>query len=198
MGADWIGLNFDPLSPRYVSPGVAAEIIAALPDSLLVSSDGGVTWAPRHTPFFTEVYQISAAGQVLLAGTSRGLFRSEDQGATWYSAKSGLPAASITAVAIDPVTGKLAFAYEYGNVYESRDAGKTWQAYDQDGLGGALVRSFAVTAQGPHNLLAVTATRGIFLRDLDESAEPRSNISAVDLRKDRYVPNQQNDKTPAF
>jgi phosphoribosylanthranilate isomerase len=31
LGADWIGLNFHPPSPRWVAPGVAAEIVAALP-----------------------------------------------------------------------------------------------------------------------------------------------------------------------
>jgi phosphoribosylanthranilate isomerase len=30
-GADWIGLNFHPASPRRVYPGAAAEIVAALP-----------------------------------------------------------------------------------------------------------------------------------------------------------------------
>jgi phosphoribosylanthranilate isomerase len=30
-GADWIGLNFHPASPRRVDPGAAAEIVAALP-----------------------------------------------------------------------------------------------------------------------------------------------------------------------
>jgi phosphoribosylanthranilate isomerase len=30
-GADWLGLNFHPPSPRYVEPATAAEIIAALP-----------------------------------------------------------------------------------------------------------------------------------------------------------------------
>lgn len=30
-GADWVGLNFHPPSPRYVTPAVAAEIVAALP-----------------------------------------------------------------------------------------------------------------------------------------------------------------------
>ena len=35
-GADWIGLNFHPASPRYVEPSRAAEIIALLPASLSV------------------------------------------------------------------------------------------------------------------------------------------------------------------
>lgn len=33
MGAQWIGLNFHPASPRYVRPAEAAAIIAALPSS---------------------------------------------------------------------------------------------------------------------------------------------------------------------
>ncbi|MGP0066387.1 MAG: phosphoribosylanthranilate isomerase [Isosphaeraceae bacterium] len=36
MGADWIGLNFHPGSPRYIERGVASEIIDALPDSMTV------------------------------------------------------------------------------------------------------------------------------------------------------------------
>ena len=31
-GADWIGLNFHPFSPRRVDPALAAEIVAALPE----------------------------------------------------------------------------------------------------------------------------------------------------------------------
>jgi phosphoribosylanthranilate isomerase len=31
LGADWIGLNFHPRSPRRVEPAVAAEIVVALP-----------------------------------------------------------------------------------------------------------------------------------------------------------------------
>lgn len=33
-GADWIGLNFHPPSPRCVTPESAAEILAALPDGV--------------------------------------------------------------------------------------------------------------------------------------------------------------------
>ena len=36
MGADWIGLNFHPGSPRYVEQSIAAAIIAALPDTVAV------------------------------------------------------------------------------------------------------------------------------------------------------------------
>ena len=35
-GADWIGLNFHPASPRRIAPAVAAEIVAALPATCAV------------------------------------------------------------------------------------------------------------------------------------------------------------------
>jgi phosphoribosylanthranilate isomerase len=36
MGADWIGLNFHPASPRYVERSIAAEIIDSLPERVSV------------------------------------------------------------------------------------------------------------------------------------------------------------------
>jgi phosphoribosylanthranilate isomerase len=36
LGADWIGLNFHPASPRYVDPDVASAIVEALPRRVTV------------------------------------------------------------------------------------------------------------------------------------------------------------------
>ncbi len=176
----------------------AESVVAVLAHSLLISNDDGITWTRRHLPFFCEVYDVAAVDGLLLAGTSRGVFRSDDGAATWQASRSGLPPASITSVAIDPVSKTRAFAFEYGNIYESRDAGITWHRDPEAGLGGAFVRNFAIPSQGPHNLIAVTATRGIYVRPLDESKPTPTSFSNIDTRKDLYAPNQQNDKTPAL
>jgi photosystem II stability/assembly factor-like uncharacterized protein len=176
----------------------AREALALTAGRLLVSQDDGATWTPRHLPFFSDVYGVAASGKVILAGTSRGVFRSEDGAMTWQAAESGLPIASVTSVTMDRGDSNLAFAFEFGNFYESRDGGKTWRRSEEEGLGGAFVRNLAITSQGPRHLLAVTATRGIFVRELDGERLTSSEFPEVDLRKDRYVENQQNDKTPAF
>ncbi len=195
-GQTWTLSNFTGQPVRSLQCG--ESVVARLNDTFMLSRDGGATWAPRHLPFFAQTYDLAGAGSLFIAGTSRGLFRSEDAGLTWREAQHGLPAASITAVAVDPVTGTLAYAYEFGHVYQSADSGKNWQRFDQDGLGGATIRSFSVTTQGAHNLLAVTSTRGIYVREIGKGETSRSSFTAVEFRKDGYVPNQQNDKSPAF
>ena len=176
----------------------AGEALALVPGRLLVSQDDGATWTVRHLPFFSEVYGVAASGNIILAGTSRGVFRSQDGATTWYASQAGLPKASVTSVAMDRADPNLAFAFEYGSFYESRDGGKTWRRSEEEGLGGAYVRNLAITSQGPRHLLAVTATRGIFVRELDGEKLTSSSFPEIDLRKDRYDENQQNDKTPAF
>jgi photosystem II stability/assembly factor-like uncharacterized protein len=175
----------------------ASEALALLHGRLLVSQDDGATWLTRHLPFFSDVYAVAASGNTILAGTSRGVFRSEDGAMTWQASQAGLPSASVTAVAMDKADARLAFAFEYGNFYESRDGGRTWRRSEEEGLGGAFVRNLAITSQGPRHLLAVTATRGIFVRELDGEKLTSSGYPEIDLRKDRYE-NQQNDKAPAF
>lgn len=196
-GQTWTLSNFtgQPVQSLQCSD---SSVIARLNDKFMLSNDGGATWGPRHLPFFAQTYDLAGAGPVFIAGTSRGLFRSDDSGMTWHAAIAGLPVDSITAVAIDPVTRTLAYAYEFGHVYQSSDAGRTWQHFDQEGLGGATIKSFSVTTQGAHNLLAVTSTRGIYVREIGKGETSRSGITAFDFRKDGYVPNQQNDKSPAF
>jgi len=176
----------------------AGEALALGDGRLLVSQDDGATWTTRHLPFFSEVYAVAASGKVILAGTSRGVFRSLDGAMTWQAAQGGLPTASVTSVAMDKSDPNLAFAFEYGSFYESRDGGRTWRRSEEDGLGGAFVRNLAITSQGPRHLLAVTATRGIFVRELDGGRLTSSGSPEIELGKDRYVENQQNDKTPAF
>ena len=63
-GADWIGLNFHPGSPRYVEPARAAEIIAALPASLSVVG----VFVDRPAQEVAEVAERLGIGIVQLHG----------------------------------------------------------------------------------------------------------------------------------
>jgi photosystem II stability/assembly factor-like uncharacterized protein len=68
----------------------------------------------------------------LYAGTSAGLFKSTDGGASWTEANSGLPA-GIVSLVIDPQNTSTIYAAIYssaylnGGVYKSTDGGANWK-----------------------------------------------------------------------
>lgn len=64
LGADWIGFNFWPRSRRYVAPRAAAEIVAALPPSILPV---GVFVDPSAAEL-AEVVRVSGVRAVQLHG----------------------------------------------------------------------------------------------------------------------------------
>ncbi len=66
-GADWIGLNFHPGSPRYVRPEEAAAIVAALPDS--VAAVG--VFVDRPAEQVAELAERLGSGSSSCTGRSR-------------------------------------------------------------------------------------------------------------------------------
>jgi phosphoribosylanthranilate isomerase len=67
LGADWIGLNFHPPSPRYVAPELAAAIVAALPAS---ASAVGV-FVDRPAQEVAEAAARAGIGIIQLHGQER-------------------------------------------------------------------------------------------------------------------------------
>jgi photosystem II stability/assembly factor-like uncharacterized protein len=81
---------------------------------------GGLT---RH-----HVTSISAQDHSLLAGTIDGIFRSEDQGQTWWEADAGLEERHIRWLAFHPDEKGLAFAgTEPAAIFVSHDGGQNWR-----------------------------------------------------------------------
>jgi Tol biopolymer transport system component/photosystem II stability/assembly factor-like uncharacterized protein len=116
------------------------------------SADAGRTWA--------QVGRIEAVGRyqpaaILVDPRSprtvhvwvwlKGIFRSEDGGATWTKANASLPIGKLSSVAAHPTrSGVLYAGSERGDVFRSLDAGATWRAVAR-GLDGD-VTDIAVSA----------------------------------------------------
>lgn len=64
---------------------------------------------------------------IVYAGTWGGVFRSEDHGATWTAASSGLDRAQVQELAVDPDTPGTVYALTDRGVQKSLDRGLTWQ-----------------------------------------------------------------------
>src|SRR6185295_12013763 len=72
---------------------------------------------------------------VLYVGTDEGVSRSEDGGATWAPAGSGLPAERVQTIAIDPAAPQTLYAGTLTpdgvpsvGIFRSRDGGASWTA----------------------------------------------------------------------
>ncbi|GJG88796.1 hypothetical protein tb265_39770 [Gemmatimonadetes bacterium T265] len=117
------------------------------------STDGGMTWKPvglektQHVgriavhPTDPNVVYVAALGAAWAANPERGLYKTEDGGATWKLAKFVSPRAGFVDVAIDPRNPNTVWAASYERVrgpyfltsggpgsalWKSTDAGATW------------------------------------------------------------------------
>lgn len=78
--------------------------------------------SPKH------ITSLSAQGSSVLVGTLNGIYRSEDQGKTWWEADDGLKERYIRWLYFHPEQDGLVFAgTEQAAIYLSEDRGQTWQ-----------------------------------------------------------------------
>ena len=170
-GLSWKNVPLVPgqkiaISAVYVSEGELPVLAAISRDQIFVSEDLGRSWEPRTKPEDCPIYQLSLADRgsgLMLAATSRGLFRSIDQGRTWTRPLGGVSEATVNAVLLHPSRNEECFAVMFGKVLRSTDYGASWQPFDSTGLEGTSVRSFKILPSLPDRLLVVTAARGVFV-----------------------------------
>ncbi len=127
-------LVMDPTNPNVLYAGTGegfSNVDAIRGDGIFRSDDGAVTWTQLaftsdNSDFhFCNSLAISDDGQVLLAATTTGIFRSVDAGQTWTREL----AVAIGNLAFDPNDSDNAIAggLRNGRAYFSRNGGDTWQ-----------------------------------------------------------------------
>ncbi|HEU0292282.1 MAG TPA: hypothetical protein VFR47_06080 [Anaerolineales bacterium] len=76
-----------------------------------------------------QVTSVIAREGVILTGTTKGVFRSDDMGQTWVEASNGLTARHVRWLAYHPDVSDLEFAgTEPANIFVSHDGGDSWRA----------------------------------------------------------------------
>jgi photosystem II stability/assembly factor-like uncharacterized protein len=144
-------LCFDPRRPGIAYAGIGRP----RPDqggagAIYRSDDTGVTWRKLETPALPASAIVSALAvkpddsRSILAATSAGVFRSDDDGRTWQLSSEGLPHLYTEELAFAPSAPGTVYATLRcrakpgqpwdGGVFRSDDAGRTWRAVNGDGL----------------------------------------------------------------
>lgn len=95
-------------------------------------------WESTGGPYSGRVTSLAvAAGNVLLAGTRSGVYRSNSNGAVWQASNAGLTAKGAQQVTfISASSGRNAFVYINTNagLYTSTDTGKSWRTLTSNGI----------------------------------------------------------------
>jgi photosystem II stability/assembly factor-like uncharacterized protein len=164
-------LAIDPSRPR--------TLYAVSTNVLSKSTDGGATWRilpaqglPRSCEHFCAAGVAALAidpsrPQRLYAGTTQGLFRSDDSGLTWRRASRGLAAGEVRRILIDPDQPDTLYAGVLGvGVYRSTNAGATWTLAGPGLPPGSFNGRLAMDRQHPWILYAGTSGRGVYKIDL--------------------------------
>jgi photosystem II stability/assembly factor-like uncharacterized protein len=144
--------------------------VYAIKQNPLRSQDGGVTWVrmdvglPRGTRSFDLAIDPVLPDTLYLA-TDHGVFKSTGRG-SWKRASAGLPAGEARSLAIDPRPPVRLFALSHSGVldqvYQSTDAGLSWQPLSAVLPQGLVPVQLAVHPLQPENLYLTTSWAGIF------------------------------------
>jgi|WetSurMetagenome_2_1015567.scaffolds.fasta_scaffold13279_5 hypothetical protein len=102
----------------------------------------------------------------MYAGTSRGVYKSEDGGETWKKTSEGLTASAVAGLVVDPSNASTLYASTVEGISKSTDGGQTWSLILGGGPPGGLVQgaSLVVAPSAPGTLYAWTSG-GLFRSD---------------------------------
>lgn len=108
-----------------------AELIClATAAGLVICRGSGGSWqVERRTLQDHQVTSVMAREGVILAGTTAGVFRSDDEGRTWREVNEGLTTRHVRWLAYHPGISDLEFAgTEPAGVFVSHDGAEHWQS----------------------------------------------------------------------
>ncbi len=131
-----------------------------------------------HGPYGGSVYCLvpdPSNAATVYAGTDRGVYRSDDAGASWRAANAGLPAFRVQTIAIDPTSPSTLYAgtltpdgVQSVGIFKSTDGGASWTDINVGlfdpllGIGPLDVWSLAIDPKNPTTILAGSRFSEIF------------------------------------
>ena len=178
------GITGVPVSAIYVPAVGATRLVVRTRSALFVSTDSGTTWRPSVLPddsyYLYDIALSMDAGGPMLAATSRGILRSDDDGGQWTLVTDGVPASTVESVRFHPERKLEAFLVQYGQVYRSVDGGSSWSLVPGDGLGNSAAAERLWLSPGlPDRIFVVSAARGALIFDLPKDlAQVNSKTSS--------------------
>jgi len=168
----WLRVSATPVDWLQATGPRALAAVSAT--AAQVSDDDGSTWvtcgaaAPGAVWYGLSRHPENPA--LVLAATSRGVFRSIDGCRTWLAVAGGLEQATAAAVLFHPTRAGHAFTVQGGRGFRSTDGGLTWLVLEDGGRRDFWPSSLAVLEDAPERLFALVPGRGVFSMTVGEVA----------------------------
>lgn len=136
---------------------------------IYISHDAGHTWsqtAGMHGQPVFALAQAPSRPHELVAGTLKGVFRSDDRGAQWreISPPESREVHEVQSVAIDPYDPETIYAGTWHLPWKTTDGGANWRSIKQGLIDDSDVFSMIVDRSRP-SVLFVSACSGIYRSD---------------------------------
>ena len=157
----------DQHDPRHLIVGAFA--LSHSDGGLFISYDAGKSWTSQAEMRGQSVRSLAVAPndpKMLIAGTLRGVFRSEDGGTRWkqISPADSTELHEVESVAIDPKDPKVIYAGTWHLPWKTTDGGEHWSSIKEGIIEDSDVFSIIIDPESPQTVYA-SACSGIYKSD---------------------------------
>ncbi|WP_254062099.1 transcriptional regulator [Acidobacterium sp. S8] len=133
---------------------------------IYISHDGGTSWAASHDMDGQSVRalaQSSSNPKILVAGTLKGVYRSEDKGLHWkeISPPENAEIHEVESIAIDPYHPEVIYAGTWHLPWKTNDGGASWHTIKQGLIDDSDVFSIIIDPTRP-TVVYTSACSGIY------------------------------------
>ncbi len=155
---------FDQSNPNRLLVG--AWMLDRPDGGIFISEDGGHRWQPvpdMQGQSVRAVAQAPSDPKTFVAGTLKGVYRSQDGGEHWtlISPPGSAELHEVESIAIDPVNPQNIYAGTWHLPWKTEDGGKTWKNIKQGLIVDSDVFSIIIDPHAP-NVVYTSACSGIY------------------------------------
>jgi photosystem II stability/assembly factor-like uncharacterized protein len=134
------------------------------PGGFFKTTDGGATWTESKQLRNESIHamtQASADPNMLIVGTTTGIWVSNDSGGDWKKVSSSTMPININSLAVDPRTTDTIYAGTWWRPYKSTDAGKNWRLIKNGMIDDSDVFAITINPRNAEHIIA-SACSGIY------------------------------------
>jgi photosystem II stability/assembly factor-like uncharacterized protein len=171
----------DESDPKTILVG--AWILSRPEGGIYITHDGGSTWGTipdMDGQSIRALVQAKSDSKVFVAGTLRGVYRSDDSGAHWkqISPSGSAEIHEVESIAIDPADPKTVYAGTWHLPWKTSDGGANWHNIKQGVIDDSDVFSIIIDPKLP-TVVYASACSGIY----------KSENGGELFRKQQGIPN---------